>query len=438
MERIRKIFLICVIYFCCGWLPAEEKTLNLTDLIEEAYARNPKIKAMEMETLAYSYRIKPAQTLPDPMIEISIKNMGLHEWTIGKDPLSGIEFSYTQVFPFFGKLKLAGNQARQAYEGQQQALQTLKLETVKDIKMAYFDLYYLQKAIVILEQQKKLMQKTLSITETQYSVGRGNQNDIFKAQLEITRMDEMIIPMKEMIKIKEATINLLLDYPADRPLGKLEGIDCETVPSTLQQLAETLLKQSPKLKESYSMAEEKSIMVQIMRKDFIPDLSIKAGWEYKGKLTPMYELMFGMEIPLYAGRKQENRLREARAMAKSAQLDSISMKNNMLTELNEYYLRAKTSENLVRLYKTQFLPQSKLALESSFAAYPVNKTDFMSLISDISAQFTAELGYYRELSQLWTNLAILETLTAVPLLPVNKCGGFFRENRPRTPTKAFD
>jgi len=430
---MKKIFLIYAVCFCCAWrawLPAEEKPLDLANLINEAYARNPKIKAVEKETQAYLFRIKPAQTLPDPMIEFSVKNMGLDQWMLGKDPNSGVGVSFSQVFPYFGKLKLAGDIARKAYEGRLQALETVKLETARVIKMAYFDLYYWQKAVEILEKQKVLMQKTLALTETQYAVGSGAQNDIFKAQLEISRMEEMIIPMKAMITTAEAKINLLLDYPTARPLGKPEGIDCETVPLTLPQLEETLLKQSPRLKEAQSMWEEKSIMVQAMRKEFKPDFRVTAGWGYKGKLPDMYELMLGMEVPLFAGRKQQNRLQEARVMAESAGLDSTAMRNDMLAELNEYYLRAKTSENLVRLYKTRILPQARLALEASFAAYPVNKTDFMALLSDISALFSAELAYYRELSQLWGNLAAIETLIGGAL--------FEKIAPPNPPTKAFD
>jgi outer membrane protein TolC len=117
-------------------------------------------------------------------------------------------------------------------------------------------------------------------------------------------------------------------------------------------------------------------------------------------------------------------------MAQSAQFDIDAMRNDMLSEMNEYYFRAKTSENLVQLYKTQFLPQSRLAFEASFAAYPVNKTDFMSLISDISALFTAEIAYHRELSEFWKNLAALEALVG---------GALFEKTTPPTPpAKAFN
>ena len=430
---MKKLILIYALCSCCNWLLPADKPLQLAGLIAEAYERNLKIKALEKETEAYSFRIKPAQTLPDPMIEFSLKNMGLDQWMIGHDPNSGIGVSVSQVFPYFGKLRLAGEMAGKAYEGRLQALEAVKLEIAKQIKIAYFDLFYLQKAVEILEKQKDIMQKALALAETRYAVGSGFQNDIFKAQLEISRMDEMIIPMKEMIDAGESKINLLLDYPPGRPLGKPEGIDCESLSLTLTQLEEYLLKQSPRLKEAYTMTEEKSIMVQAMRKEFKPDFKVTAGWEYKGKLPDMYELMLGMEIPLFAGRKQGNRLQEAKTAAESTRLDTAAMRNDMLIELNEYYLRAKTSENLLHLYKTRILPQAGLALESSFAAYPVNKTDFMALLSDINAQFSAELAYYRELTQLWNVLAELESLTAQSLLPVEAAGGSFRENRPPHP-----
>ncbi len=417
---MKKVILIYLLCFCYTWLPAEEKLLQLTELIADAFDRNPKIQAAEKETQAYSLRIKPAQTLPDPMIEFSLKNMGLDEWMIGQDPNSGIGFSVTQVFPYFGKLALAANMARKAYEARLQTLEATKLDIAKQIKITYFDLFYLQKALSILEKQKDLMQKALSLAETRYAVGSGIQNDIFKAQLEVSRMDEMIIPMKEMITADTAKINLLLDYPPARPLGQPEGIACETVPLELAQLEENLVNQSPRLKEAYAMTEEKSIMVQAMRKEFKPDFRVTAGWEYKGKLPDMYELMLGLEIPLFAGKKQGSRLQEARAMSESLRLDTAAMRNDMLAELHEYYLRAKTSENLVRLYKTRLLPQARLALEASFAAYPVNKTDFMALLSDINAQFSAELAYYRELTQLWSSLAVIESMTAAPLLPIKE------------------
>ena len=58
--------------------------------------------------------------------------------------------------------------------------------------------FFSRKSVEILERQKRLLDQALKLTESHYAVGSGAQSDIFKAQIEISRMDEMIIPMREM------------------------------------------------------------------------------------------------------------------------------------------------------------------------------------------------------------------------------------------------
>ncbi len=396
---------------------SQPKPLVLKILIKEAITRNPKIKAAEKEITASSYRIKPAQTLPDPMIELGIKNMGLSQWMIGTDPMSGIGVSISQLIPFFGKLRIQGELSRKEYEFKQLKLEEIKQEVFRQVKQNYFDLFYLHKAVYIYQKQKELVEKALALTETRYSVGRGTQADIFKAQLEISRMDEMIIPMSQMIKAKESSLNLLLDYPPHSPVGIPEQIDFSTFPLSLDQLEETLIRLSPVLKEAEKNTETKEKEIEMAKKNFYPDFKVKAGWEYKGKLTDMYEFMVGMEIPIFAKRKQSLRLKETNVMTESSLLEKISIKNELLMNLNDFFIKAKTAENLIHLYKTQIIPQSQLALEASFAAYPVDKTDFMSLLDDISIQFAAELALYRELNQLWNATADIEAVTATNIFP---------------------
>lgn len=420
---IYMIFIIITIPFIIQANPpssvdeTQPKPLILKTLLKEAITRNPKIRAAEKEITASSYRIKPAQTLPDPMIELGIKNMGLSEWMIGTDPTSGIGISISQLIPFFGKLRIQGELSRKEFEFKQLKLEEIKQEVFRQVKQYYFDLYYLHKAVYIYQKQKELVEKALTLTETRYSVGRGTQGDIFKAQLEISRMDEMIIPMTQMIKAKESSLNLLLDYPPHLPVGIPEQIDFSTFPLSLEQLEETLIMRSPVLKEAEKNTETKEKEIEMAKKNFYPDFRVKAGWEYKGKLTDMYEFMVGMEIPIFAKRKQSLRLKETNAMTEGSYLEKTSIKNELLMSLNDFFIKAKTAENLIRLYKTQIIPQSKLALEASFAAYPVDKTDFMSLLEDISNQFAAELALFRELNQLWNATANIEAVTTINIFP---------------------
>jgi outer membrane protein, heavy metal efflux system len=397
-------------------LSSQENPLALDELVRTALERNPKIAAAAREAEAYSYRILPARTLPDPMVEFSLKNMGLSEFTVGMDPMSGVGFSLSQTFPFPGKLRLKGDIARKAYERKRTVMDSDRLEVLRDLKTAYFDLFFSRKSIEILERQKRLLDQALKLTESRYAVGSGVQSDIFKAQIEISRMDEMIIPMREMAKAQEARINLLLDYAPDRPLGMPAVSETAVLTLTLAEIERRAVGASPMVRDALLMVEENEKMVAMAKREFYPDFRISAGWEYRGKLIDMYEVMAGLEIPLYAKRRQANVLREARALEAGSRLNSRSVLNDLLEMVSENYVKAKTAENLIHLYRNQLQIQSRLAVESSLANYQVNKVDFMSVISDINSQFSFELAYFRELSQFWAAVAVLESLAAGPVV----------------------
>jgi outer membrane protein, heavy metal efflux system len=394
---------------------SQENPLALDELVQTALERNPKIAAAAREAEANSYRILPARTLPDPMIEFSLKNMGLSEFTVGMDPESGVGFSLSQTFPFPGKLRLKGDIARKSYERKLTLLDLARLEVIRDLKTAYLELFYSRKSAEILEQQKRLISQALKLAESQYAVGTGTQSDIFKAQIEISRMDEMIIPMREMTKAVEARINLLLDYAPDRPLGMPAVSETASLTVSIVELERRAVAASPMARDALLMVEENEKMVAMAKREFYPDFRISAGWEYRGKLTDMYEVMAGLEIPLYARRRQANVLREARALESGSLLNSRAVRNDLLAMVSENFVKAKTAENLIRLYRNQLRIQSRLAVESSLANYQVGKVDFMAVLNDINNQFSFELAYYRELSQFWTAAAVLESIGAGPV-----------------------
>jgi cobalt-zinc-cadmium efflux system outer membrane protein len=96
-------------------LLAQEETIRLNELLNLARERNPKIKALKDEVEAYIYRIPQEKSLPDPMVGLSFKNMGLNRITIGEEVMSGVGLSFSQALPFPGKLRLKGEIAEKAY-----------------------------------------------------------------------------------------------------------------------------------------------------------------------------------------------------------------------------------------------------------------------------------------------------------------------------------
>jgi outer membrane protein TolC len=417
---MKKSAFLGVLFLLTAGLRAQEKPLRLDDLLNLALERNPKIKSVGLEAAAASFRIPQFKTLPDPMFGLTLKNMGFPGFTIGQEVMSGIGLSFSQAIPFPGKLRLKGEIAEKAFARKEEVRNATVLSVFKEVKTLYFELYSLQKSLIILGEQKALLRKAAELTETKYAVGNGVQSDVLKARVEISRMDEMIIPMTEMIKSLSARLNLLLDSPPDTPLGMPQDQNVDHLPVSLEDLKATAQENSPLLKEASLMVEEGGKMVDLANKELSPNFVIGGGWEYKGRLPSMYEIMIGVEVPLYKKTKQSKMLEESLALHQSSKSGLASAKNDVASMVTEEYLKAKSAETLIQLYKEKIIPQASLTVESSLANYQVNKTDFLALLADINTHFSYQLAYYKELAGLWSSIAALEEYSAKDIV---KWGG---------------
>jgi cobalt-zinc-cadmium efflux system outer membrane protein len=409
---MKKSILLGLLILFPALLLAQEDALRLDDLLKQALERNPKIKSVGFESEASSFRIPQEKSLPDPMVGFNLKNMGFPKFTLGQEVMSGVGLSFSQAIPFPGKLRLKGEIAEKAFERTKEIRNAVVLGVLKDVKIAYFELYALHKSVAILQEQKALLQKALELTETKYAVGNGTQSDVLKATVEISRMDELITPMAEMIKSLQARINLLLDFPADKPLGMPQDQGVESLPVSLEELRKAADENSPMVKEAVLMVEEGGKMVAFARKELSPNFVVGAGWEFKGQLPSMYEVMVGFEIPLYRKTKQSKMLEESLVRLEGSKSGLISLKNDVTFMVTEDYLKARSAESLIKLYKEKIIPQASLTVESSLASYQVNKTDFLALLTDINTHFSYQMAYYRELAELWSSIARLEEYSA--------------------------
>ncbi len=392
-------------------LSAQETSQDLDGLVARALERNPRIIAAAREAEAYSLKVVPARTLPDPMVEFSLMNMGLGSFTLGMDPQSGLGVSLSQDFPFPGKLRLKGEIAASAYDRKLEELESVKREVIRKLKDSYYELFFVRRALTIYSRQKELLLQARKLSEEKYAVGGGAQSDILKAMTAVSKMDEMIIPMREMATSLETEINLALDYPPDRPLGEITADEVAILTDTLAELRAKALGSSPMVREAKLMTSESEKMTAMARREFFPDIRVTAGWEYKGALTDMFKAMIGLEIPLYRHRRQSNWLKGAIAMEASSRASATAAANDTLAMLTENYLQARTAASLIALYRDQLRLQARLTVESSLANYQVNKTDFLSLLMDIDIQFAVEVAYNRELAKFWQARAVIESLT---------------------------
>lgn len=395
---------------------AQEATVRVEDLVRTALERNPRLKALGHIAEAQKFRIAPERALPDPVLSFGIKNMGIDRWTVGQEVMSGVGVSVAQAVPFPGKLRLRGEIATQRALQADESVRAAKLGLIREVKDLYAKYYYYQKARDILAKKKEILENVRKTAESKYSVGSAPQSDIFKSQVEISGIEEMLLTMRGMARAMQASLNALLDFSSDKPLGDPEEIPLTALSLDLETLTREAGKTSPAIRSGELMIKENSLGVDMAKKEFYPNFMVQAGKEFKGMLPDMYEVMIGVEIPVFYKKKQGNLLEESVSRLSSAREDLNVMKNDISGMLGESFVMAKTAEDLIKLYKEKIIPQSALSLESSLANYQTNRTDFLMVLSDINGLISTRLEYVRNLTNLWSAAARIEELTSLEIV----------------------
>ena len=400
--------------------PDSVPPLLLGELIEQALAHNPEIKAMRRSFDRVKARVPQAKALPDPMLEAGyIGNVvPVPPFDIQKgDPSSARMLSLSQEIPFPGKRSLKGRIADADAQTEWWGFEQTRLNVVAEVKDAYFELYYITRAVETLAKNKGLLEKFSKISEARYSVGKGIQQDVLKAQVEISKLTDQLLVLEQRKQTAEARINSLLYRNPDYALGKPEEIKPRPFKQVLGELNELALANYPTLKAQRRRIDREQYAVELAEKELYPDFTVRLNYQNRPGMPDMYGVSVGVNIPIFAGQKQRPAIAEAaasRAMEEKRLQSAITL---LLYRVKEKYLAATTAERLISLYGTTIIPQSSLSLESAIAGYEVGKVDFLTLIDNLMTLLNYQLSYYEQVSNAERAIAQLEPLVGVTLRP---------------------
>lgn len=394
--------------------------ISLQSLVAEALDQNPEISAMRRNFDMMRARVPQAKALPEPMLNYGYMGnvVPLPPFDVQKvDPSSGRAFSVSQEIPFPGKLAAKGKMANSAAEAEWWAYEQTRLNITAEVKDAYFDLYFIGKSIETVTKNKELLEKFAKIAEASFAVGKGIQQDVLKAQVEVSKLVDQLTVLEQRKQTAESRLNSLLFRELETPVGTPEEIKPRDFTFGLAELNEMAFENFPALKAQRRRIDREQYGVELAKKDFYPDFSVNLTYLNRPSMPEMYGVSVGVKIPLYFWQKQRPALAEATASAAMEKQRLENTTTQLFFRIKDRYLAVTTAQRLVKLYGTTIIPQSSLALESAIAGYEVGKVDFLTLLDNLVTLRNYELSYYEQLSNVERAIAALEPFVGVNLRP---------------------
>ena len=398
-------------------LAAASPAAQLDDWVREALAHNSEIQAAQKRYEAARQKPAQARSLPDPMVSVGYASNGgpFPGQGLGSSPTSNIGVMVSQELPAPGKRTLRGNIASKEADAEFQQYLALQLAIRSRVTQAYHRLHHAYAALEIVTAGKDLLTTVLRVSEARYAAGKAPQQDILKAQTQLSILETRVIQLQQDRATTEAELNSLLNRPPGAPLAQPDDLEPLPLSRSVDELMQAASQQAPDLRRGQAMIERGELAVNLARRDFRSDYTVSAGYFNMGAMPAMYEFRLEIPIHLHTAQKQKPALTEQVNLLSEARRNLEAAGQSLQFRVREQYLAAQTSWKLIQLYADTILPQSGLTIESSLAAYQTGAADLLSVLSNVTAKIDAEEKYHEQKMMYAVALARLEELTGVSL-----------------------
>ncbi|MGB5896279.1 MAG: TolC family protein, partial [Ignavibacteriaceae bacterium] len=315
MRSINLILTVIIILTNTFYITAQPQEFDL--LVEEAIRVSPKLNMLRAKKDASFSRIEQNSNLPDPMLTLGLINLPVNSFSFTQEPMTGKIVGLSQMFPFPGKLSAISEAASVDTSIVRQEINDAVNEIRKMVSTKYFKLSYVRKALLYMQESKKLLEEIADVVSTKYTVATASQQNLIKVQLEITNISEKIEDLKSKEKSVLAELNSLL---LRDPYTKIETKyfdDIIFVDISVNELDSLSRIHRPFLK-GIAYAEQKARLNQnIAQKDFYPNFTLGLQYSFREEIavnqTPLddfFSVMVGISLPLNYGGKVSSKVEE--------------------------------------------------------------------------------------------------------------------------------
>lgn len=398
----------------------EPRQESLPRLVEIALADNPEVKASEARWQAFSNRIAQARAFEDPMLMLKIQN-GIVRAPLdfSREAMTSKVIGISQQLPFWGKRALKGEIAEKEAESYKWLLAERKLELARMVKETYYQLYYIDRSLEIVERNLRILNDFITLAETKYSVGQGLQQDVFKSQVERSKLLDVRISLEQQRKSTVANLNALLSRPASTTVGRIAKAEMQPLSLNAEQLALMADENRPLLKSTRARIEKAGAGLKLAKRDYFPDFTVSFEYMQRDPAMgsdgfDMYTLGLTFNLPVQISRRQAAAA-ESTAEIRMADEELNSVRNSIQAGVADLVAQLERRQKLAELYKTGILPQSRQSLESAVIGYRVGKVDFLALLDSMVTLINYEREYYDSIADYQVKRAQLEALVGKEL-----------------------
>ena len=405
-----------------GASPAPAQDSLLQSLIAEALARSPTLVQRQAAIRAATLRIRPAGTLPDPMLSLGVMDLQMPHFEFNQSDFTEVDVELSQEIPWPGSLGARSAVARAAANGARAEENVVRREVTVALAAAYYRLQYAVTALETIHRQRDLLEAAVQLTTTRYASGTAPQSDPLQAKLARDRLQlEEYALESERVAALAAVNPLRRRAPRDSlPIAAIDPAAVRRAATSVppaDSLVALAVATHPRLGVQRAAVDQATRTIQVERLGARPDFTFSARYGYRPvalgfNFPDFFSAFVGVRLPIWAWRKQNRLADAARADSTSAAASLQDAELQLSREVAEAAAQVDALRQRLVLLVDGVLPNARGTVESVLRSYQVGRAEFLTLVSVEDARYRAELEAAQVAAEYQAQLVRLRQLTA--------------------------
>ena len=357
-------------------------------------ANDPTVARFAERAASLDLRAIADSQLPDPQVRVGMANFPVDTFAFGQEPMTQVQVGVRQSFPRGRTLSMTRERREAEAKGQRASASLQELRIALDTRTTWLELYYWIGARRIVGQSQKAVQDLVEVIKASFSTGVRSNQDLLRAQLELSLLDDRAIEVERQIDDLTANLDRLIgEENARRPVAEI----FPNLPAPpAKEIIEQGLVRHPATKVNDALIEVRDRDVDIARQQYRPGWSIEAGYGVRGADRPNFaSVMLVFDVPLFPGKRQDPQVSAARKDRAVAELDRMTTLLDLKKSLDRGYADWLRLEERRRHYAGVVLQKTDANADAALDGYKNRVTDFPELIRSRLAELDAELQLRR-------------------------------------------
>jgi outer membrane protein TolC len=391
--------------FWMALVPSVYAALTLEQAVNLALKHDPWSRGNQLKQGALEASSIAAGSLPDPIVSLGLLNLPADGFALDQEPMTQIKIGLAQMFPRGDSRVIRQQQLSQLAQQHPLLAEDRRAMIEVSVSQLWLDAFKAEQSIRLIDNDRALFEQLAEIVQVSYSSAQGKtrQQDVVRAQLELSRLDDRLVMLHEK---RDMAIARLMQWLVPEPHDGFErgGRDKPVFPQTLPSIAPLssnlsgLLAQQDRQGLAKILARHPAVMAldkriqagftgaRLAEQKYQPQWGLNGSYAYRDdepngrSRADFFSLGLSFDLPLFTANRQDKEVGASRMQAESMKTDKRLLLRNMMGQLATLYARYQGLEKRLDLYQNSILPQMHEQAEASLTAYTSDDGDFSEVM----------------------------------------------------------